>query len=122
MELHIGYRPFTGVLTVHNVENEDALELAEDNDGVSYQHDSSEDNWHIMFAYYNDEFLAMTALGTRTTAVGWNLWLSFILPDDVVGQIYSLVQKWDTEFAESEPAMGEMARVLFIQHEVVEFS
>ena len=121
MELSVGYRPMNGLLTIHNPALEDRLELDDDRDRVVFQQDSTDETWHLLFAVYDEDFLAMTALGVHDQARGWNNWLSFYLPDDVVSKIYDLVAKWDAEFARTKDDMGQLAKVLLLKRETVEF-
>jgi len=121
MELSVGYRPMNGLLTVHNLDLEDRLELDDADERVLYQQDSTDEAWHLLFAVYDEDFLAMTALGVHDQAQGWNCWLSFYLPDDVVSKIHDLVSRWDDEFARTKDDMGQLAKLLLLKRETVEF-
>lgn len=110
-----------GLLTIHNLDLEDRLELDDADERVVYCQDTTDELWHLMFAVYDGDFLAMTALGIHNEAYGWNNWLSFYIPDDVVSRIYNIVAKWDAEFARTKDDMGQLAQVLLLKRETVEF-
>ena len=48
---------------------------------------------------YRGQFLSFTALGVHDEADAWNIWLAKHLPDEVIAQLWNMVQKWDDEWA-----------------------
>lgn len=121
MEISIGYRPCNGLLTLHNMENEDLLDMEAGKDDVVCLQDGTDEKWHTLIAFYKDEFLAMTALGVKDQAAGWNLWLSLYLPDSVVAEICDMIERWDLEFDLAQDEMSQMTRLLLVQRDSVEF-
>lgn len=96
MELWVSYRPSVHWLTVYN--GIERTMTDEQMDEVVHFQDDDDDNWHLLYSFYRDEFFSMTGLGIQDGAKGWDAFLSLYLADEVVSQIADLVIEWDADF------------------------
>jgi hypothetical protein len=97
MELIASYRPLSGSLVVWDSELSDARR---DNDDCITTHNNTSDDWTIGLTTFRGKFVGMTFLGIDDDCRDWSLWLSFYLPDDVVGRIADTVSVWQDEFTQ----------------------